>query len=70
MCFTAQYLFSDPESQVQTPGIPMLKYSATSNTYKRLLWNFDWIWKNYKINYDAVQKSLREKPIVTIRKNC
>ena len=33
VCYTSQYLYADAEAQVQTPGIPMLKYSGDSVTY-------------------------------------
>lgn len=67
VCYTAQYVYADAEAQVQTPGIPMLKYAASSATYKRLLWNFDWIWENHSVTYEEVQQSLRDKPVVQLR---
>lgn len=64
VCYTAQYIYADAEAQVQTPGLPMLKYKAGSVAYNRLLWNFNWIWQNHAVTYEEVAVSLQAKPIV------
>jgi hypothetical protein len=69
VCYTAQYIYSDADAQVQTSGIPMLKYSKDSVTYQRLRWNFDWIWRNHSISYEDYRKSLQDRPIVRCSKN-
>jgi hypothetical protein len=67
VCYTAQYVYADAEAQVQTPSIPMLKYSVSSNTHMRLLWNFNWIWENCSITYEEVIQSLQDTPVVQAR---
>lgn len=67
VCYTTQYIYAEPETQIQTTGIPMLKYAADSVTYRRLLWNFNWVWDNASVAYEEVIQSLQEKPVVQMR---
>lgn len=67
VCYTAQYVYADAEAQVQTPGIPMLKYNSDSTAYRRLVWNFNWVWENASVTYEEVQRSLEDKPVVLAR---
>jgi hypothetical protein len=43
-CYTAQYLYGNPDSQVNTVNTPMIKYSRDSNAYERIKYHFDFIW--------------------------
>jgi hypothetical protein len=70
VCYTAQYLYADPEAQFMTPELPMIKYKADSIAHKRLTWNFNYIWNNHSIAYTEMAKTILERPIVaTIRGN-
>lgn len=63
LCYTTQYMFGDPSTQVTTARLPMIKYKRGSVAYEKLKWHFDFVWKN-AVSYKEVSKSCNEKPVV------
>lgn len=63
MCYTSQYTYGDEKAQVHTVGLPMIKFSADSEHYKRLKRHFDYVW-DISVEYSDVEKSKKVRPVV------
>lgn len=66
-CFTAQYIYADAEAQTHSPRLPLLKFRKNSVGYRRMLWNFNWIWENHSQTEEELEESLRSRPVVAWR---
>ncbi len=63
VCYTSQYIYGDPNTQVQTVKLPLIKFKEGSNAYSKFKWHFDFVWRN-AVPYEEVEKSLKERPVI------